>query len=116
MAQKITIWTFSSDPAKGQPRPFEVTCDADKFGYPHYDDTGDKMFDNTHFRTEREAWDCLLKNADAGENLWASSYRAAQAGLDKATKHLAEAAAFAVEVRDAFATFKKVQRDKKRGA
>lgn len=94
------VWTFDYDPDRGLAHPLLTTCAKGKFGYPNQTVDGMTMYENTHFRTEAEAWKCLRDNADAHEKMWASDYRQAQTRLRICTDKLAQVAAFAVEVRE----------------
>lgn len=79
-------------------RPVEVTCDVP--GYPHRDDAGRKMYENTHFATEREAWDCILDNLKAGVSLSARALKRAEAEVERLRADLAEDAKHHVQAQD----------------
>jgi len=51
----------------GDTEPVEMECE--EFGYPHNTTCGEEMYDNTHFKTEQEAWDSILKSVKAGVEL-----------------------------------------------
>ena len=74
-------------------------------GWPGHDADGVQIFDNTHFKTKREAWDKMLRDAEAGVSLTARSVRDMR---DKLTKAEADAATAAIDwaaVRDAYPVF-----------
>ena len=51
----------------GDTEPVNFECE--KFGWPNKTTTGEMMFINTHFRTEKEAWESILTSWDAGVSL-----------------------------------------------
>ncbi len=63
------------------------------FGYPHCDADGRAQYENTHFLSERAAWDALLANVRAGQKLSVSEYERCQKQLAYATERLAKDAA-----------------------
>lgn len=58
-----TVWTASDD------RTSVVPVECEEPGYPHRDVHGVTMYENTHFLSEADAWDHLLRNAKAGLSL-----------------------------------------------
>jgi hypothetical protein len=60
-------------------------------GMPAYTKDGNKMFSNTHFKTENEAWNSILRSVEAFISLSASSLIRARADLQKAEKYAADA-------------------------
>ena len=70
-------------------QPVAVECS--KAGYPHHDAQGRQQHTNTHFDTEDEAWESCRRGAEAFVSLAASDLRTAEAHLEKARRHAAEA-------------------------
>ena len=78
----MSLWSINS----GEPREVSATgCGRDEVGH--------RVYDNTHFVTEREAWEHLRINAEAMVILAGQDVRRARAALRKAE----EAAGAAVE-------------------
>lgn len=93
------VWVVEG--ARGINAPIKTKRVAGK-SWPDYDIDGRKMFVNTHFATEGEAWAKLLAEVRAGQSLDAGRYRSAQTNLARATTDLAESAAHVVDVERAF--------------
>lgn len=51
----------------------EVGCEEMK--YPLYDNDGDMIYENTHFKTEQQAYESAIKNCEAGVSLLTSSIK-----------------------------------------
>jgi hypothetical protein len=83
-------------------RPVKTACERGKFGYPNLTVTGQKMYENTAFRTEIEAWECLIRNVDAGQRISVMNVRDAERRLATAKEELVKDALRATEARDAF--------------
>ena len=74
-------------------------------GWPHADTDGRTIYDNTHFKTEREAWDYMLRDAEAGLRLDADKVHRLRIELAKAESQAATSAiewAAICKARDAF--------------
>lgn len=69
--------------------------------YPATDIEDRRLFVNTHFATEDEAWASALSEASAGVRLSSGDYRNAQRRLEEATKQLAEDTAKFVDLKEA---------------
>ena len=95
------IVTWWREPDRDEPPVPVKTTGPDK-RWPFSDADGRKMYDNSHFRTEDEAWKRTRDNARAWQSLEASAYRQAQATLAKVVQQLADAAARVVDVERAF--------------
>lgn len=80
----ITVYFAGKGPA-----PESVECE--RPGYPNKDAQGRVMYENSHFRTEEEAWHSLLKNAEAGLRLCASALEDAQERVRQETERTAAA-------------------------
>jgi hypothetical protein len=74
----------------GDTKPVPVECDGLDYLMPDAD--GRTMYENTHFATEAEAWECLLDEVKAGESLAERDYRQAKDVLERCTRALADAA------------------------
>jgi len=68
----------------GDTKPIEKECE--RFGWPHYTTDGEQMFENTHFKTETEAWESILESVKAGVSLIGGSVRNAEEELDRLRK------------------------------
>lgn len=84
---KTVLWYADYD--DGQ-RPVRTTADKPK--YPNYDDDGRQIYENTHYRTEKEAWDYIMRNLEAGIGIAASRVKQAQSDLLKANEFAAKMA------------------------
>jgi len=69
-----------------------VVMECEKFGYPNKTNTGEVMWDNTHFRTPGEAWKRILESVEAGVSLAKRSVKQAEEELDRARKEAGERA------------------------
>ena len=47
----------------GKTKPIAVECE--NFGYPNVDADGETMYENSHFKTEDEAWQAVLSLSNA---------------------------------------------------
>jgi hypothetical protein len=61
------------------PVPFEYDPEPNGSGIPAYTKDGAKCYTNTHFKTEREAWDSIIRSVDAGVKLAGSTVERAEA-------------------------------------
>lgn len=59
--------------------------------YPAKDADGHSIYENTHFKNEDDAWDCLIQNADARVNLAGHFVIRAEKALHDAQVESAEA-------------------------
>jgi len=66
------------------------------------DEAGRFIYDNTHFATEREAWESLLREFQAGVKLGASAVNQQRSALDQTEKKLVEDALRYAEVLESF--------------
>lgn len=73
--------------------------------YPLTDVEGRPLFVNTHFDTEKEAWEYLLKNAEAGMSMAQRDYEQAKRTVETAKTELAEDASRVVQIRDGYEKF-----------
>ena len=80
----MIVWRVSHD----LPWPEAVECDVP--GWPNKDATGATMYDNTHFLEEKDCWEKMLVNAEAGQALGVVDLQQARAGVERATKRLAD--------------------------
>ena len=85
-----------------------VPYEAETFGYPHTTTTGDVQYENTHFRTEAEAWNKLFRELDAALGIGARERANVRARLDTITTQLADDAERLVRAQT---TFQKRLRD-----
>ncbi len=69
-----------------------VVMECEKFGYPNKTNTGEVMWDNTHFRTPGEAWKSIIASVEAGVSLAGSSVELAEKELERVRKIAAERA------------------------
>lgn len=90
----MKLWKY--DEAKGTVK--EVECPDG--GYPASDIDGVQIYDNTHFETEKEAWESLRENAEAWVSLSGGGVKNAELGL-------LEAQAEAGKACKAFANYKR---------
>lgn len=74
--------------ADGDIEPIEFKCE--NFGYPNLTTTGEKMFDNTHFLTEEQAWNSINRSWEAGVHLITISLREAREKVQKYTDMLTD--------------------------
>lgn len=74
----------------GDTEPVEMECDA--HGYPNATSTGEIMYENTHFKTEAEAWDSIAVSVKAMVELTGIDVRDCQARLGRAHESAGEAA------------------------
>lgn len=70
--------------------PYVLECE--EFGYPNRTLCGEPMYENTHFRTEKEAWQSIRASSEAGINLSGSDVHYAKKQLRKAEKVASDAA------------------------
>ncbi len=74
----------------GDIEPVEMDCE--EFGHSNRTTSGDRMYDNTHFRTIEEAWQSILDSVDAGVCLVGGSVRNAEEELNRLLKRAGERA------------------------
>lgn len=91
----------------GTPHPVAVECEVPS--HPHLDSEGCKIFSNTHFLSEAEAWERVLDEHDAGLSLEARKVKNLRADLEAAEKRTATAAIYATEAREAFRQWERSQ-------
>lgn len=84
----------------GTPRPIAVDCETPS--YPERDADGDQILDNTHFLSEDDAWETLLREHDAGQYLAVRNVQRLREELAAAEKELCDAAILATAARTAF--------------
>jgi len=72
----------------GDVEPVEFECEV--FGWPNKTTDGEMMFFNTHFRTEKEAWDSINRSWEAGVSLDANALQNARNDVAKWEKILAD--------------------------
>jgi len=69
-----------------EPVPFE--CEV--FGHPNKTTDGETMFINTHFLSEGDAWDSLLKGWEAGVRIYTRLVEQSKQELQNNEAHLKE--------------------------
>ena len=74
----------------GDTKPVEMECY--EFGYPNKTTTGEIMYANTHFKTERDAWESILRSVKAGVEIAGHDVANIENKLIKAQKMAGEAA------------------------
>ena len=74
----------------GDIEPIEMECDI--FGYPNKTTNGETMFENTHFKTEAEAWKSILASVKAGIMLVGGGVRNAEEELGRLRKQAGDRA------------------------
>lgn len=97
----ITVWRGTD----GDLEPVKMECEA--FGYPNYTGTGERMWDNSHFRTEAEAWNSILKSVMAYIALAARNVEHARGKLSAAEKESADACIAFVAAHDNYERWSK---------
>jgi hypothetical protein len=80
----ITVWRGSD----GDDAPVEMQCKV--FGFPNRTSSGEQMYQNTHFRTEAEAWQSILRSAKAGLSLSNSRLESCRVVLAEAERDMVE--------------------------
>ena len=75
----------------GDLEPVEMECE--EFGYPKRTTDGEIMYSNTHFKTELEAWNSIIKSVEAGVSLAGDTVLSCQRGLRRANERAGQAAA-----------------------
>ena len=75
----------------GDLEPVEMECE--EFGHPNKTSTGETMYSNSHFKTEREAWESIMRSVEAGVSLAGSEVLHCQQALRKAEERAGKAAA-----------------------
>jgi|SRR5215472_12688049 len=83
----------------GNPAPIEVMAEIPS--YPHHDENSDKIFENTHFLSLKDAWKRHLREHEAGLSIATSNVKYAREELLKMEKQLADAAIYWQAARDA---------------
>jgi hypothetical protein len=61
--------------------------------YPGKDEDGETCYDNSHFKTEEEAWAAMVRDAEAGVSLAGSAVQSARKKMEEAEKDAASACA-----------------------
>lgn len=97
----ITVWRGTD----GDLEPVRMECE--QFGYPNRTDTGERMWNNTHFRTEAEAWSSILKGVVACIALAARNVENARGKLSAAEKESADACTAFVAAHDNYEKWSK---------
>ena len=92
----MTVWRGTD----GDTAPVAVECQA--FGHPNLDSDGRMMFENTHFRTEAEAWQSILSNVDDAVSLTGRRVAELRSALAKYESIAAKAAADYATAHDGF--------------
>ena len=82
----MKVYTYNYDTAEVVERECET------FGYPHSCTNGERMFENSHFRTPREAWASLVSNLESGVLMDANDRALARRTFEEATVRLADTA------------------------
>lgn len=95
--------------------PWVVAVECPVPGYPNRDADNEVQYVNSHFDTEREAWDSLLANTAAGQSLAVGEYEDAKAHLGAKTRKLAERAAVHTRAMAAFDQWEIEQAEKEPG-
>lgn len=90
----MKMWKYDFDASDVR----EVDCPNGT--WPAKDGEGHRIFENTHFKTEDEAWDHLEAERNAAISLDTSARRNARAVLDRLTTSLADHAEGLVTVRE----------------
>jgi len=62
-------------------RQHGVEMECEQFGHPHFTTCGEAMYDNTHFRTEAEAWDKIRRSCEATMHILARNIEECEARL-----------------------------------
>lgn len=100
-------WKYSLAEARA------VAVECAERGYPHPDADGETQFENTHFDHESEAWEALLREAEAGLNLATGARQRAQLELQRLTDAVADEAVTWKRARDNWAARKRdAERDR----
>lgn len=74
----------------GDVEPVEMECD--EFGYPNRTIDDELMYENTHFKTEKEAWVSILNSVKAGVNLTGRDVASAEKNILRAQRGAADSA------------------------
>lgn len=83
-----------------------VEYEADVFGFPNRTKDGEKQYENTHFRTEKEAWDRLMSETESGVMVFGRNVADHEEALRRAKDSAAHAARKFSAVRDGFEKWK----------
>ena len=86
----------------GTPRPIAVDCETPSYPERERDADGDQILNNTHFLSEDDAWETLLREHDAGQYLAVRNVQRLREELAAAEKELCDAAILATAARNAF--------------
>jgi hypothetical protein len=90
-------------------KPYPVAVECEKRGYPHPDADGATQFENTHFDTEAEAWQCVLDNATAWHSMAVHGLREAEQRVQHRLEELGTAAKHFDDVCTGIETFRDEQ-------
>ena len=94
-------WTYSLAEARA------VAVECEQRGHPHRDADGCPQYENTHFDHESEAWEKLLREAEAGLSLATGARQRAQLELQRLTVAVADEAATWKRARENWAVRKR---------
>lgn len=86
--------------------PVAVEVDDARAEYPHEDPDGFKIYDSTHFASEAEAWERLLREAHAAEYLDNLGLKAAEEETERRRTALLASARVGIALREAHAAWK----------
>lgn len=84
---RMDVWTTIAD----VPHPVKVKCET--FGWPNFDENGERMYDNSHWRSEAEAWAYLIRNLNAFVQLSGRRVQECKDRLSDAYREAGDAAA-----------------------
>lgn len=90
----ITVWRGTD----GDLQPVKMECEG--LAYPNLTSTGEQMWSNTHFKTEAEAWNSILKSVVSGIARAAGYVKGAQSALTAAQEQAGDAAVALVAAHD----------------
>ncbi len=89
---------FRGDAIGGPPKAVEI----EKPHYPFRDADGVQWCNDIHFRTEREAWEALVKNLTLVHRSWDTLRAQKQSELDAVTARMLEVEGMRVEAEQVF--------------
>lgn len=99
----ITVWRGSD----GDLEPVKMECEE----HAECTTRGERMWTNTHFRTEAEAWNSVLKSVVAYIALASRSVEQARARLSAAEKQSADAVVAFVAAHDNYERWSKERKE-----
>jgi hypothetical protein len=99
------LWLYRAD--TDLLRPVRVHCPDGR--YPAHDADGKIVYENTHFDSERDAWECLFRNAQAGVSLAGGRVKEARQRVLEANQYAADMAVEFETVRDGCRDFARAQ-------